>query len=99
MVLRTTEVKDRIAILEGRLKEWGLDLEKFRMTAAKANGEAKVRLEHDAETLQTKLNDVRRQLDVLKKSGVAASGELKKGVEGAWAELEKAFVKAKARFK
>jgi hypothetical protein len=32
-------------------------------------------------------------------TGDAASGELKKGIENAWAELKKAFESATAKFK
>ena len=48
--------------------------------------------------MRAKLNEAQKKLEELKKTGDAASGELKKGVESAWIEL-KAFDSATAKFK
>ena len=84
--------------LDTRLKEWGIDLEKFRAKADKTKGKAKAELEREVTALRAKLNEAQKELEELKKTGDAASGDLKKGVENAWAELKKAFESATAKF-
>ncbi len=84
--------------LEAELKQWGFDLEKFGTRARQAKGDAKVKLEKEVTALRTRLNDTQKKLEASKKKGTAASGELKRGVESAAAELREAIAKAKARF-
>lgn len=98
MEQKRKEAGTKTEILEARLKEWGIDLERFKVRAGKATGDAKAKLEGEVEVLQAELSAGRKKLDELRKSGGAASGELKKGVEGAFILLEKAFKKAKAKF-
>jgi chromosome segregation ATPase len=89
----------KVETLDAQLKEWGIDLERFRTKAGKTKTNAKVKLENEVAALRTKMDEVQRKLEELKKAGGAASGELKKGVENAWAELKKAFDNATAKFK
>ena len=92
------EAQVQVETLEARLKEWGIDLEKFRANADKTKGKAKTELEREVAALRAKLNEAQKKLEELKKAGDAASGELKKGIENAWAELKKAFDSATAKF-
>ncbi|MGD0915999.1 MAG: coiled coil domain-containing protein [Thermodesulfobacteriota bacterium] len=91
------EVQVKVETLEAQLKEWGIDLEKFRDRADKTK--AKVKLDNEVATLRAKMDEAQKKLEELKKAGDAASGELKKGVESAWTELKKAFDSATAKFK
>jgi regulator of replication initiation timing len=93
------EVQVKVERLEAQLKEWGIDLEKFRAKADKAKTEEKVKLDNEVSGLRTKMGEARKKLEELKKAGDAASGELKKGVENAWTELKNAFDSATAKFK
>jgi chromosome segregation ATPase len=93
------EAQVKVEKLEAQLKEWGIDLEKFRAKADKAKTEEKVKLDNEVGTLRAKMGEARKKLEELKKAGDAASGELKKGVESAWIELKKAFDSATAKFK
>ncbi len=93
------EAQVKVEMLEARLKEWGIDLEKFRAKADKTKGKAKAELEREVAALRAKLNEAQKKLEELKKTGDAASGELKKGIENAWAELKKSFDSATAKFK
>lgn len=85
--------------LEEQLKEWGVDLEKLKSRANKAKADVKTEIDREVSTLRAKLNEAQKKLEELKTSGGAASTEMKKGVENAWAELKKAFDSAKAKFK
>ena len=98
MELEKKEAQVKVETLEARLKEWGIDLEKFRAKANKTKDTAKAGLERDVAALQAKVNDAKKLLEELKKADEAASAELKKGIENAWAELEKAFDSATAKF-
>ena len=89
----------KVETLEARLKEWGIDLQKFRAKANKTKGKAKTELDREAAALQAKLNEAQKKVEELEKAGDAASGELKKGIENAWAELRKAFDSAAKKFK
>ena len=93
------EVQVTVETRESQLKEWGIDLEKFRAKADKAKTDKKVKLDNEVATLRGKMGEARKKLEDLKKAGDAASGELKKGVENAWAELKNAFDNATTKFK
>ena len=93
------EAQVKVETLEAQLKEWGLDLEKFRAKTDKTKDKAKAELENEVAALRAKVNEAQKKLEELKKIGDAASGELKKGIENAWAELKKAFDSATAKFK
>ena len=85
--------------LEDQLKEWGVDIEKLKSRANQAKADVKTEIDREVSTLRTKLNDAQRKLEELKNEGGAASSDLRKGVENAWAELKKAFDSARAKFK
>jgi lambda repressor-like predicted transcriptional regulator len=93
------EAQVKVETLEAQLKEWGVDLEKFRAKADKTNDKVKAELEREVAALRAKLNEAQKKLEELKKTGDDASGELKKGIENAWAELKEAFESATAKFK
>jgi hypothetical protein len=93
------EAQVKVETLEARLKEWGIDLERFRTKADETKGKAKAEREREVAALRAKLNEAQKKLEELKKAGDAASGELKKGIENAWGELKKAFDSATAKFK
>jgi chromosome segregation ATPase len=93
------EAQIKVETLDAQLKEWGIDLEKFRAKAGKTKTNVKVKLDNEVAALRTKMDEAQKKLEELKKAGGAASGELKKGIESAWAELKKAFDSAAAKFK
>jgi hypothetical protein len=84
--------------LEEQLKEWGVDLEKLKSRANKAKAEVKTEIDREVSTLRTNMNEAQKKLEELKTAGGAASTEMKKGAENAWAELKKAFDSARAKF-
>ena len=85
--------------LEEQLKEWGVDLEKLKFRANKAKTDVKTEIDREVSTLRAKLNEAQKKLVELKMEGGAASSDMKKGVENAWAELKKGFDSARAKFK
>jgi chromosome segregation ATPase len=90
---------EKLEKLEAQLKEWGMDLEKFKAKADTTKEERKAEHEREIAALRAKLNEAQKKLGELKKAGDAASGELKKGVENAWADLKTAFENATLKFK
>jgi chromosome segregation ATPase len=90
---------EKLEKLEAQLKEWGMDLEKFKAKADSTKEERKAEHEREVAGLRAKLNEAQKKLGELKKTGDAASGELKKGVENAWADLKTAFENATLKFK
>ncbi len=90
---------EKLEKLEAQLKEWGVDLEKFRAKAETTKEKRKAEHEREIKALRTKLNEAQKKLEELKKAGDAASRELKKGFENAWADLKKAFESATRKFK
>ena len=93
------ETQVKVETHEAQLKEWGIDLEKFRAKTDKTKDKAKAEFEREVAALKAKLIEAEKKLEELKKAGGAASGELKKGIENAWAELKKAFDSATTKFK
>jgi predicted nucleic acid-binding Zn-ribbon protein len=93
------ETQVKVEKLETQLKEWGIDLEKFRAKADKTKDKAKAELDREVAALRAKMNETKKKLEDLKKADYAASAELNKGIENAWAELKEAFDSAKAKFK
>ena len=85
--------------LEEQLKEWGVDLEKLKLRANKAKTDVNTEIDREISTLRTRLNEAQMKLEELKTAGGAASSDMKKGVENAWAELMKGFDSARAKFK
>jgi chromosome segregation ATPase len=85
--------------LEEQLKEWGVDIEKLKFRANKAKTDVKTEIDREVSTLRAKLNEAQKKLEELKTEGGAASSDMKKGVENAWAELKKGFDSARAKFK
>lgn len=85
--------------LEADLKEWGMDLEKFRARAERAGADAKQEYERQATVLRARLDEGRARLQEWKKAGSEGTKEMQKGLEAAWTELRKAFDLAKAKFK
>jgi hypothetical protein len=59
----------------------------------------KTDFDREVSALRAKLNEAQKKLEELKTAGGAASTEMKKGVENAWAELKRAFDGAKTKFK
>jgi chromosome segregation ATPase len=90
---------EKLEKLEAQLKEWGMDLEKFKAKADTTKEKRKAEHEREVTALRAKLNEAQKKLEELKKTGEGASGELKKGVENAWADLKKAFESATTKFK
>jgi chromosome segregation ATPase len=97
------EEKKNVAVkaerMEKELKEWGVDLEKLKSRANKARADVKTEIDREVSTLRAKLNEAQKKLEELKTTGGAASTEMRKGVENAWAELKRAFDGARAKFK
>lgn len=84
---------------EDQLKEWGIDLEKLKARAEKAEGDARVEFDRQAQTLRPMMSQAQAKLVELRKAGGEASVEMLKGVDSAFTELKKAFASAAAKFK
>lgn len=85
--------------MEKQLKEWGVDLDQLKSRANKAKADAKAEVDREVASLRARMVEVQKKLEELKTSGDAASVELRKGVENAWAEMKKALESATAKFK
>jgi hypothetical protein len=75
--------------LEARLKEWGIDFEKFRATAGKTAGETKVSVDKDLAQLRAQFKDAQTKLGEFKESSDAAFVEFRKTLGKAYAKLRK----------
>jgi len=83
------EAQAKAEMLEARIRDWGIDLRKFRARAAKANGGAKAKLAADAAILRSKLDKAKTRLVEMKKSGDAASAKLARSVGKARDKIRK----------
>jgi uncharacterized protein YjbJ (UPF0337 family) len=98
MLQTMKEAQINSARLVSQLREWGIDLKRFKVKAQESNGKAKEKLLSEIETLQAELNEGLKKLTELKVSGDAASGELREGIEDALDALRNSFDRAKAKF-
>jgi len=84
--------------LEAQLRQWGVDLEKFKARADQAGAEARAEFDKQMAALRTRMDEAQKRLQEVKKAGGSATEEMKKGVENAWAEMRKAFGSAASKW-
>jgi len=85
--------------LEAQLKEWGIDLEKFKARVEQASAEARAAYERQAPNLHAKMDEAQAKLREMQEAGADATYEMLEGVDSAWSELKKAFDSAAAKLK
>lgn len=85
--------------LEGRLKEWGGEIEKLRAKADRLGAQAGARYRSQVEELKVRQDAARQKLQELGRSGGEAWDDLKSGAESALEELKKGVEGAVAKLK
>lgn len=85
--------------LEGRLKEWGAEIEKVRAKADRLGAAAGARYRDQVEELKARQDAARQKLQELARSGGEAWDDLKSGAEAALEELKKGVEGAMAKLK
>ncbi|MGE5190232.1 MAG: hypothetical protein ACM3NF_09265 [Gemmatimonadota bacterium] len=85
--------------LEGRLKDWGAEVEKLRAKADKLGAAAGERYRGQVDELKARQDAARQKLQELARSGGEAWDDLKSGAETALEELKKGVEGAVARLK
>jgi len=90
------EYIDKLAV---QLKEWSAKIDDLQSKARVASANAKVGYEDLIRQLKDKQAIATKKLQELKDTSAEAWDTLKTGAEAAWAELEKAVIAAKEKFK
>ncbi len=85
--------------LQAQLEEWGIDLAKLKAMAAETTAEARLELDLQLITLETKLAAGKVKLAELADTSEDAWDSIHGGLESAWDSLTVAFREAADKFK
>jgi vacuolar-type H+-ATPase subunit I/STV1 len=85
--------------LQAQLDEWGIDLAKLKAKAAETTEDARLEMDVQLVTLETKLEAGKQKLAELADTSEDAWGAIQDGLESAWGGLKTAFGEAAAKFK
>ncbi len=91
--------KEYIEKLEAKLKEWSVEIDKFRERFE--GPEAKIKEEYHKimEELQTRAVDIKRRIRALEEASGETWEELKYGTDEIWQEMKELIKKAGSKFK
>lgn len=93
------EDKEKFGVsMDAQLKEWQAKIESSKAEAEQQRPDLLKLFAPDLEKLNTKFEEARYKLKLLKMSSSGAWGELKQGVEKAFEELKVAVTKALEKF-
>lgn len=93
---KTAELRARA---EKRLRELEPQIAELKERARKATGDMRARLSDEIGQLETKRADLHKRFDAWTTSSKEAWGDMKVGFEEALDDLDRAYEKAKSRFK
>jgi chromosome segregation ATPase len=85
--------------LQAQLDEWGIDLEKLKAKAAETTEEARLELDLQLVTLESKLEAGKQKLAELADTSEDAWHSVQGGLESAWGSLSTAFQEAADKFR
>lgn len=84
--------------LQAQLAGWRADIDKLKAKADEAGADAKIKLNRQAEDLQSKLDAAESKLDELGDASEDAWEAMKSGVENSFHEAGEGFKAAAAKF-
>ena len=85
--------------MQAKLEEWNAEIDTLTIKAGEVTAQIKNEYREQIESLKTKQANARQKIDELQNSGEGALGDLKTGIELAWASLGEAVDSARSRFK
>ncbi|MGD8785393.1 MAG: hypothetical protein PVF28_05480 [Thioalkalispiraceae bacterium] len=85
--------------LQAQLDEWGLEIDKLKAKADKAEAEVQLEYYKQIEELRLMQEEANRKLAELKEASDDAWEDLKAGIDSAWDSLSNALKSAVSRFK
>jgi hypothetical protein len=88
-----------VAKMKVRLDNWSREVGTLEQKAAQATGKTKAQYQKQIRSLQSMQTEYEKMLADSLQSAELAWGELKQGVESAWAALTKSLKSAKSKFK
>ncbi|HYR86713.1 MAG TPA: coiled coil domain-containing protein [Terriglobia bacterium] len=80
-------------------QRWEAEMKQLNKEIAELVNKLETGIDKEVEALRPKLKAARKKLDELEQKSSEAWGDVKPGLEKAWAELQKSFSDAAARFK
>ena len=85
--------------MEAKLEEWNVEIATLTSKAGEVTTDIKNEYREQIELLKVKQANARQKIEELQHSGEGAWGDLKTGIELAWASMEEAIDSARSRFK
>ena len=85
--------------LHAKIDEWNADIDKLMAKADQLEADSRIEYEKQIEALKNKRNEIENKLSELSRSGEAALGDLKAGIDLAWDSMNEAIKSATARFR
>ena len=85
--------------MQAKLEEWNVEIATLTAKAGEVTTDIKNEYREQIELLKVKQANARQKIEELQHSGEGAWGDLKTGIELAWASMEEAIDSARSRFK
>lgn len=85
--------------IEAKLEQWSAELDGLKARAKEADADARIELNNEIDNLKVKKRAAEDKLQEFRSAGEDAWEDLKHGMEGALAALDKAVSSARSRFK
>ncbi|WP_339642977.1 coiled coil domain-containing protein [uncultured Porticoccus sp.] len=85
--------------LQAQLDEWGIEIDKLKAKADKAEAEAQLEYYRQVEELRSMQEESNKKLAELKAASDDAWQDLKAGIDSSWDSLSHAVKSAASRFK
>jgi hypothetical protein len=82
-----------------KLEEWNSEIDTLTAKAGEVTAEVMKEYGEQIETLKEKQTAARQKIEELQHSGEGAWGDMKTGIELAWASMGEAIDSARSRFK
>ncbi|MGB7241323.1 MAG: hypothetical protein WBC93_04450 [Sulfitobacter sp.] len=83
---------------KARLDKWDAQIAEAEARMERAEADARLEIQKQLDDMRNARNEAQKRLQELQATGEAAWGDVRKGAERAWTQLEKSFETAAARF-
>ncbi len=88
-----------IRTMQAKLEEWNAEIDILSAKADEVKSEVRNEYIEQIETLKAKQAAARQKIEELQHAGESALGDMKSGIELAWAAMGEALDSARSRFK
>ncbi len=85
--------------LQAQLDEWRSEIDKLKAKASGASADAKLKMNKEAEVLESKIEEGKKKLSELADSSDDTWESMKDSIETKWKSLKSAFSDAASKFK